>query len=1140
MKKTLLLLLLSLCFLFVHAQNEVTIGTGTATSFYAPIYISSATSSGLWSNHISIFTPAEINAANVPLSGFSWDKADTEGYTLGNAEYRIYVKHTSSTSIPTTSGTFATELAGATLVYESTSQNIPLAAGWVDFDFNTANSFIYNGTDNLMILVDWYRPGAPSGGVYWNYTATGTMAQSWSGPATPPTFDFGTGYRPNIKIRYVGTPNVTPSSITMNCGDTATFTASGSTGFYQWYSDSLGQNIIGSDSILQLGPLCSDATVYVASLDNELFNFTNCGVTGFSGPTQTDVNTAYASTNLNGDVTINTQGIQEWTVPQTGVYTIDVSGAQGGGDNGGLGANMQGDFMLTAGDVLKILVGQEGTTADLLTTASASGGGGSFVTLFDNTPLIIAGGGGGNQGTAVATSHGDILTSGQTGYGASSVGAGGISGNGGTASPNSGGGGGLLTNGTTGANGGPNEGGLAFLNGGEGGDEANGNLSYPTASGGFGGGGTATNTGWRAGGGGGGYSGGGGGNVNSVSSDCSGGGGGSYNNGTNQNNIAGINTGHGSISITRYGTGLTSPLGSAQITIVPISDPIVTSPISICEMDSVLLTATGSTGNYLWSADSIGNTLLENGSSYQTGAILSDTVFYVQAYSDSINQTYSFTNCAATGSTGPTQANVDAAYSTNILNGNVNITTQGIQEWIVPNTAIYTIEAYGAQGGAGNSPSPNDIGGKGAYMSGEFSLTKGDTLMILVGQQGLGYGDATENTGGGGGGTFVATGSSLATTTPLIIAGGGGGTSPDDFPYSVGMDAPITQNGTLDREAGSVPGINGNGGEDGCGTGGSNVGGGGAGFYTDGINLATSASQITQGFAFVNGGEGGANTGGFGGGGGNTYGGNYNISASGGGGYSGGAGGNRGCMTTSSRIGGGAGGSYNAGINQNNTAGINTGHGYVTIKVYAPLCFSSIIPVNVITDTLPEITTQAVNAAVVEGSNASFTITATGTALNYQWQESTDSSTSWTNLVNNATYSGVTTATLTITSTTIAMDNYYYRCLVDGTCSPADTSNNAILEVQVSGINSYAINCINVYPNPVENTLIIEIDSKIEDNANLSIYDIIGNAILEYPDISITIGVNRIPVDMQTLAKGVYYLRVLIGQEQLQYSIIKK
>ena len=60
------------------------------------------------------------------------------------------------------------------------------------------------------------------------------------------------------------------------------------------------------------------------------YTFTNAGATGRYGPTQSQVNSTYSSGNsLNGSVTVNTQGIQEWTVPANGTYTIEVWGARG-------------------------------------------------------------------------------------------------------------------------------------------------------------------------------------------------------------------------------------------------------------------------------------------------------------------------------------------------------------------------------------------------------------------------------------------------------------------------------------------------------------------------------------------------------------------------------------------------------------------------------------------------------------------------------------------------------------------------------------------------------------------------------------------------------------------------------------------
>ena len=107
----------------------------------------------------------------------------------------------------------------------------------------------------------------------------------------------------------------------------------------------------------------------------------------------------------------------------------------------------------------------------------------------------------------------------------------------------------------------------------------------------------------------------------------------------------------------------------------------------------------------------------------------------------------------------------------------VTVSTQGIQEWLIPASGVYRIEAWGASGGDGgdlaNGGNDGDYsGGLGAKMSGDFLLSEGDKLHLLVGQQGLSY---YNYNGSGGGGSFVAKGSLLTHTTPLLVAGGGGG-----------------------------------------------------------------------------------------------------------------------------------------------------------------------------------------------------------------------------------------------------------------------------------------------------------------------------------------------------------------------------
>jgi subtilisin-like proprotein convertase family protein len=95
----------------------------------------------------------------------------------------------------------------------------------------------------------------------------------------------------------------------------------------------------------------------------------------------------------------------------------------------------------------------------------------------------------------------------------------------------------------------------------------------------------------------------------------------------------------------------------------------------------------------------------------------------------------------------------------------------------------------------------------------------------------------------------------------------------------------------------------------------------------------------------------------------------------------------------------------------------------------------------------PAVTAQPVSLTVCAGSNATFTAAGTGTGFTYQWQESTNGGTSYTNITNAGIYSGATTGALTITGVTALMNGYRYRLSVSGTCSPVANSNGAILSV---------------------------------------------------------------------------------------------
>jgi hypothetical protein len=253
-------------------------------------------------------------------------------------------------------------------------------------------------------------------------------------------------------------------------------------------------------------------------------------------------------------------------VPTTDTFQILAFGAQGANGvfagpggfpaAGGLGAEIGGDFKLTAGEVLEIAVGGAGMP-DSRGFNGAGGGGGSFVVGPGNIPLDIAGGGGGGGGSfgidfGNAFDGGGGLT-GPDGGSASPDGSnGGTGGNGGGSGPGpfSGGGGGFLSGGMSSVGG---QGGAAFpiLTGG-------------SSNGGFGGGGGSLGP---CGGGGGGYSGGGGAGPVGAIGCQGGGGGGSFDAGTNQILQAGFQTGNGEVVITEVAAAVPEPASIALLAV---------------------------------------------------------------------------------------------------------------------------------------------------------------------------------------------------------------------------------------------------------------------------------------------------------------------------------------------------------------------------------------------------------------------------------------------------------------------------------------------------------------------------------------------------------------------------------------------
>jgi hypothetical protein len=148
------------------------------------------------------------------------------------------------------------------------------------------------------------------------------------------------------------------------------------------------------------------------------------------------------------------------------------------------------------------------------------------------------------------------------------------------------------------------------------------------------------------------------------------------------------------------------------------------------------------------------------------------------------------------------------------------------QTFTVPETGLYRLEVWGAEGSYGNESwgGNRSAPGRGGYARGEITLNKGETVIIRIGGQAQpnvggwnGGGTSTSSFAGSGGGATDIRRGGTGLANRIIVAGGGGG----------GADSPPRSELTLHGGT-SNPGTTtlGQGAD-----GGSCIGAGGGGYY---------------------------------------------------------------------------------------------------------------------------------------------------------------------------------------------------------------------------------------------------------------------------------------------------------------------
>lgn len=126
--------------------------------------------------------------------------------------------------------------------------------------------------------------------------------------------------------------------------------------------------------------------------------------------------------------------------------------------------------------------------------------------------------------------------------------------------------------------------------------------------------------------------------------------------------------------------------------------------------------------------------------------------------------------------------------------------------------------------------------------------------------------------------------------------------------------------------------------------------------------------------------------------------------------------------------------------NNGNVTGLSAGNVTFTYTDSATGCFETTSIVSV--QEAPQITVQpTATQTVCSGNSASFTVTASGAGLSYQWYRGAMP------LTNGGNFFGTGSATLTINPVNLTDASNDYYCVISGNCSPSVTSNNSSIVV---------------------------------------------------------------------------------------------
>ena len=76
---------------------------------------------------------------------------------------------------------------------------------------------------------------------------------------------------------------------------------------------------------------------------------------------------------------------------------------------------------------------------------------------------------------------------------------------------------------------------------------------------------------------------------------------------------------------------------------------------------------------------------------------------------------------------------------------------------------------------------------------------------------------------------------------------------------------------------------------------------------------------------------------------------------------------------------------------------------------------------------------------------------------------------------------------------------------------------------------------LSIYPNPADGNFNIKIESQQNDKMKVVVTDLLGKVVKNNSDISISQGLNYVPLNLTNVQNGIYFVNIS-SQKQLSYS----